>query len=75
ERRVPIVIHYDSGVSEILQETPWAEIITDCRELAPALLRFRTRIKDGKLSEESLPLIPTDEQWAEQICRDCGWLD
>ena len=75
KRRVPVVIHRDSGVSEILRGSPWVEVIIECRELTPALRRLSVRIRDGELSEATLPNVPTDEQWAEQICRVCGWLD
>lgn len=73
-RHVPVALHCDSGVSEILLDTPWAAVIRDCDELAPALRKLRTRMGEGELSKSTLPHVPTDEQWAEEICDACGWM-
>ena len=45
-----------------------------------SLMRMRVleglaaRIRGGELTPETHPDVPTDEQWAEQVCRECGWL-
>lgn len=72
-RRVPVVLHEDSGVSEILRGSPWVEIISETNDLAKALIRLQLRINGNQLTSKTLPEIPTDEQWAEQICRACSW--
>ena len=73
-RGVPVVMHQDSGASEIFRGTSWVEIIDNCDDLAPALKRLNARIGEGALTEDSWPAVPTDDGWAEQICRECGWL-
>jgi glycosyltransferase involved in cell wall biosynthesis len=74
QRGVPVVVHSESGVSEILSGTPWVEIIADCEGLAPAMRLLALRIKEGELAATTLPPIPTDSAWAEHICRACGWM-
>jgi glycosyltransferase involved in cell wall biosynthesis len=72
-RNVPVILHQDSGVSEILSHTPWAQIVADCSELASALIQMRSRIEAGQLDSLSKPMIPLDVQWAGQIANECGW--
>ncbi len=73
-RGVPVVMHRDSGASEIFCATPWVEIIDCCDDLAPALKRLNARIGEGELTEGLFPAVPTDKGWAEEISRLCGWL-
>lgn len=72
-RNVPVILHQDSGVSEILGDTPWAQIVADCSQLAPALIQMRSRIEAGQLDAFSKPMIPLDVQWSGQIANECGW--
>jgi glycosyltransferase involved in cell wall biosynthesis len=74
QRRVPVVMHQDSGASEIFEKTPWVEIIKNSDELAPALRRILERIGTGEMTNEPRPHVPSDVDWAEQLCRECGWL-
>jgi glycosyltransferase involved in cell wall biosynthesis len=74
QRGVPVVMHRDSGASEIFEETPWVEIIRNSDELAPALKRILARFKNREMINEPRPHVPSDVDWAEEICRECGWL-
>ncbi len=74
QRRMPVVLHRESGVSEILKDSPWVEIIGDGAELAPALRMLKDRLREGALGEGNLPAVPGDDQWAEEIAGACGWL-
>ena len=68
-RRVPVVLHRDSGVAEILGDTPWVAIIDDAASLAPALARMA-----GVQTRPAVPIIPTEEGWAQQLSAACGWI-
>jgi len=72
-RRVPVVLHRDSGVSEILELTPWAAVIAQPTDLVDALIMMRQRVEHGILKDASLPPLPTDDSWAAQIAKACDW--
>jgi len=74
-RKIPVVMHAQSGVSEILGGSPWAEIITGGEEaLTAGMDAMVGRLLGGGLSEKSLPDFPTEADWAEEVCRLCGWI-
>jgi glycosyltransferase involved in cell wall biosynthesis len=50
QRGIPVLLHRESGVSDILLNTPWATVFTG----GPDHL--------------------TEEEWAEQVARLCGWV-
>jgi glycosyltransferase involved in cell wall biosynthesis len=73
-RGLPVVIHEESGVSEILRDTPWVELIQGGPDGLPASLqRICTRIQDGEIARQPLPAFPSESDWAEQIRDLCGW--
>lgn len=73
-RNVPIILHRDSGVAEILQHTKWAEIIdSDYLDLARALSKMVDRIQGRDLEAIPRPTIMTERQWSFQIGQSCGW--
>lgn len=73
-RKVPVVMHRDSGVSEILHGTPWVELIDgDIESLSFAIGRMLSRIESGGLATQPLPAFPSEADWADEICRICGW--
>jgi glycosyltransferase involved in cell wall biosynthesis len=73
-RRVPVVMHRESGVSEILQGTPWVELINgDLENLTLGLGRMLDRLRSGQFGSEPLPPFPSESDWAEQICSICEW--
>jgi glycosyltransferase involved in cell wall biosynthesis len=73
-RNVPIILHRDSGVAEILQHTKWAEIIdSDYLDLARALSLMVDRLQNRDLETIPRPTILTERQWSLQIGRSCGW--
>ena len=75
-RKIPVVMHAQSGVSEILGGSPWVEIITgDEESLMAGLDTMVGRLLAGALSERTLPDFPTESQWAEEVCRLCGWIE
>lgn len=74
--QIPVVIHKDSGVAEILGGSPWVEIIdNEVDGLAAAISTMIERIQSTVLQSTPLPAIPTESSWAQSICQICGWLD
>ncbi|HUR00472.1 MAG TPA: glycosyltransferase family 4 protein [Gemmatimonadaceae bacterium] len=75
-RGVPVVVHEDSGVTEILTDSPWVERISDPdgRDLAGAMVRIANRVNGRELENISPPAIPLEREWAEKICVACSWL-
>ena len=74
-RKIPVLMHAQSGVSEILGGSPWVEIITGGEEtLTVGIDAMVGRLLTDGFSEQTLPDFPTESQWAEEICRLCGWI-
>lgn len=74
-RGIPVVMHRESGVSEIFRdETPWVELIDgDMEGLREGIKAMIQRLLTEDLSKYPLPDIPTDEDWASEVYRLCGW--
>lgn len=74
-RGVAVVLHKDSGVSEILHGNPWVEIIEDgIEDLALAIDIMIGRISDNQLENCALPEFPHEDEWARNICIKCNWI-
>jgi glycosyltransferase involved in cell wall biosynthesis len=74
-RGTPVILHRDSGVSEILNEPPWIETIArGPQDLNNAIRRMVTNIFSGALERRARPKLPTASDWAQQIAVACGWL-
>jgi glycosyltransferase involved in cell wall biosynthesis len=73
-RGIPVLLHRDSGVSDILLDTPWATVLTGGPEGIPSTLAAAIEgVLAGGHAEVPLPAIPTEDEWAEQVARLCGW--
>ncbi|HUQ20563.1 MAG TPA: glycosyltransferase family 4 protein [Gemmatimonadaceae bacterium] len=74
-RGVPVVVHERSGVSEILRDTPWVELLNDDdgADVARGLKRLTDRVLSGELVRTQPPDTPVADRWARQICAACGW--
>ena len=76
ERGIPTIVHKDSGVSEILARTPWAELVDgDNGSLATAIANMNDRIKGQRLFDSDRPAVPTSFAWATAVCHACGWTE
>ena len=74
-RGVPIVLNRASGVSEILAGSQWVALSDDDeQDFAASLHRMVALTRNGSLASEPLPSIPTEADWAESVCRHCGWV-
>lgn len=74
-RGIPVVLHRESGVSEVLEGTSWAEIVDgDVAGLTPGIESMIGRLRRGELGDCPLPPLPTEQSWAETVCRTGGWI-
>lgn len=75
KRRIPTVVHKDSGVSEILSGSPWVEIVEgDNPGFTRAIKTMLDRLKNRSLFASSEPVIPKSSDWAKTVCRACEWI-
>ena len=72
---IPVLLHRESGVSDILLNTPWATVFTGDEEaMAPALQKAIDGVIEGRHLGQALPPISTEDEWAEQVARYCEWV-
>ncbi len=75
QRGTPVLLHRESGVSDILLETPWATVLRGGQEGMTAALAFAIDgVLAGRHQDVPLPALPTEDEWAEQVARLCGWV-
>jgi glycosyltransferase involved in cell wall biosynthesis len=73
-RGIPVLLHRESGVSDILLNTPWATVMEGGEEaMVPALKSAIDKVIDGTQLKVLLPELPTEDGWAERIAKLCGW--
>lgn len=74
QRGVPVLLHRESGVSDILQDTPWAFVMHGGQqEMGPALQQAIHSVVECKHCHVPLPHLPTEEEWAEQVATLFGY--
>jgi glycosyltransferase involved in cell wall biosynthesis len=74
-RGVPVLLHRDSGVSDILLHTPWATVIEGGEEgMLPGLERAIKGVLGGIQPGTAPPELPTEDAWAERVAGLCGWV-
>jgi glycosyltransferase involved in cell wall biosynthesis len=73
-RGIPVLLHRDSGISDILRDTPWATVM-DGNEtwMAETLDSAIMAVLDGDHLGISPPHLPTEAGWAEQVARICWY--
>lgn len=75
ERGIPVLLHRDSGVSDILLDTPWATVFTGGEpSFVPALKQAIDSVRRGHHLGTPLPQLPTEDSWAEHVAQLCHWL-
>lgn len=73
-RGMPVLVHRESGVSDILLDTPWCVIVEGGEDsMLPALEKSIDHLLSRKHLGVPLPKIPTEAEWAEHVTRLCGW--
>jgi len=74
-RGLPVLLHRESGVSDILRNTPWATVIEGGEEgMLPGLHKAIDAVIKGAQLEAPLPVLPTEDEWAERVATLCGWV-
>lgn len=74
-RGIPVLLHRESGVSDILLETPWAVVMEGGEDaLGPALTKTIDQLLRGAHLSVPLPKIPTEATWAAEVARLCHWV-
>ncbi|MBB5345766.1 glycosyltransferase family 4 protein [Tunturibacter empetritectus] len=74
-RGIPVLLHRESGVSDILLDTPWATVFTGGEEnMTPALQSAIEGILEDKHHVVPQPHLPTEDEWAERVATLCNWL-
>jgi glycosyltransferase involved in cell wall biosynthesis len=75
QRGIPVLLHRQSGVSDILLDTPWATVLHgDESTLLPALHEAIDKAITGRHHTSPQPTLPTEEQWAERVAQLCRWV-
>ena len=75
ERGLPVLLHRESGVSDILQTTPWATVIEGGEDgMLEGLRKAIDGVVTGIQLQVPLPPLPTEEEWAERVVTLCGWV-
>ena len=75
-RGIPMILHRDSGVSDILLDTPWAKVLTGGKEeFAPRLAAMvEYLVSNAHLTAPPPPELPSEDAWAERVARLCGYV-
>lgn len=75
QRGIPVLLHRESGVSDLLLDTPWAAVIRDGPEkMTTALTRLLDVVLQDGLRDIPLPELPTEDAWAERVARSCDYV-
>jgi glycosyltransferase involved in cell wall biosynthesis len=73
-RGIPVLVHRESGISDILLDTPWATVMEGGEEtMTQTLDQAIQSVLSRNHLVAPLPALPTEDSWAEQVARICGW--
>lgn len=73
-RGLPVLLHRESGVSDLLLDTPWATVLSGGEEnTTEALARAIEGVLRQSFAGVPQPALPTEEEWAGEVARLCGW--
>jgi glycosyltransferase involved in cell wall biosynthesis len=73
-QKIAVVVSHQSGVVELLKDTPWAEVAFDGEpgfEKALGIMMFKV-VQEG-FFETPMPHLPTQEGWAKEMVTYCEW--
>jgi glycosyltransferase involved in cell wall biosynthesis len=75
ERGIPVLLHRESGISDMLLDTPWAVVLEGGEENLPgAIARAVESVLEGRQRGVEPPRLATEDEWAERVAGVCGWL-
>ncbi len=74
QRSLPVLLHRESGVSDLLLETPWATVMEGGEvRMVPALQAAMASVAACRQCGVPLPALPTEESWAEGVASLFGY--
>ena len=75
-RGIPVLLHRDSGVSDLLLDTPWATVLDGGAGELPAKLAAMVDwlLTNGQLTAAPPADLPTENTWAERVAMLCGYV-
>lgn len=74
-RGIPVLLHRESGVSDILLDTPWATVLSGGEDsMQGALSTAIESVRTGRHVASPLPPLPTEDSWAAEVCSLCHWI-
>ena len=74
-RGIPLLLHRESGVSDILLDTPWVTVLHGGEaNMLGAMTEAIDKVLEGKHHHVPLPYLPTEDEWAEQVAQLCNWV-
>jgi glycosyltransferase involved in cell wall biosynthesis len=75
QRGIPVLLHRESGVSDILLDTPWATVLRGGPDrMTPALASAIDSVLTARHTAIPLPHLPTETTWSAEVARLCGWV-
>ena len=76
QRGIPVLLHRESGVSDLLLETPWATVLHGGKEEMTTKLAVMLDwlLQNQQLRADMPPALPTEDSWAERVSILCGYV-
>jgi glycosyltransferase involved in cell wall biosynthesis len=75
QRGIPVLLHRESGVSDILLDTPWTTVFTGGEDhMTQAMRSAIDGVLAGRHHRVAQPHLPTEAEWAEQVATICNWI-
>lgn len=75
QRGIPLLLHRESGVSDILLDTPWATVLEGGEHsMLPALSAAIESVCQGRQLSIPLPTLPSEDSWAAEVAALCKWV-
>jgi glycosyltransferase involved in cell wall biosynthesis len=74
-RGIPVIIHKGSGVIETLNESDYVSIIENgISDLINAIVKMINKYNSNNFDKNTMPEIPSEHEWANNICKICNWI-
>ena len=75
-RGIPVLLHRESGVSDILLDTPWTTVLTGGEEaMLPSLRSMINWLRTNSQMTAPPPTeLPTEADWAERVSSLCHYI-
>jgi glycosyltransferase involved in cell wall biosynthesis len=72
--KLGLVLSEESGVVELLENTSWVSVARGGKAgFVNALKDMLLRVNEPDFFDRPLPELPTEESWAREMIKNCGW--